>query len=431
MISRYKQNGWSKKHPESTDKPISTTNVKNYTLEKTTLFSRHNIRAPFADESVGFNNLSAHEWIKWTSEDAYLTMRGGVLETLMGQYFRKYFARHNLFVEQAIPNSEEVRVYANSRQRTIATAKFFISGVFPVANIPVEYHEQLDVDDEKFGLKVPFLTEHLKATIEAELHQFSPDNDFNLLLWSLKDNFTLLEKVTNFKNSIYAKKTQISAYDLDDIGIEIATDKHPELTGSLRIALNASDALILQYYEEESDLKASFGISLNFEEWQAISAIKDLYCDVLFTPPTLAKLLVKELAHELHSELINNNRKLSVLVGHDINIGGLLSAIGAYDYILPYTIEKRTPIGSKIVIEKWKGQDGQDYASIQLVYFSLEQMRKARQIDLDNPPMRFDLTIKGLEKNHDGLYRYEDVVNTFKNVVDEVKEWEHSFKNMS
>jgi len=34
--------------------------------------------------------MTPHEWNKWTAGKSELPLRGGVLETQMGQYFRKW-----------------------------------------------------------------------------------------------------------------------------------------------------------------------------------------------------------------------------------------------------------------------------------------------------------------------------------------------------
>ena len=87
-------------------------------------------------------------------------------------------------------------------------------------------------------------------------------------------------------------------------------------------------------------------------------------------------------------------------------------------YTLPQSIERNTPIGAKFVIEKWHGRDGQDYASLTLVYQSSEQLRNRTMLSLDTPPMIFPLTLKGLTKNADGLYRFRDVQQRFQTLLE-------------
>ena len=118
-------------------------------------------------------------------------------------------------------------------------------------------------------------------------------------------------------------------------------------------------------------------------------------------------------------ELQNNERKFTFLCGHDSNIGSVLAALEAEDYRLPNTIEKKTPIGCKLVIEKWENTEGQLFASLNLVYQSTNQLRNMSLLDLENPPMVFPIHLKRLDANADGLYPYEVLVERF---VDKIAE---------
>ncbi|MDE6131611.1 MAG: glucose-1-phosphatase, partial [Muribaculaceae bacterium] len=89
------------------------------------------------------------------------------------------------------------------------------------------------------------------------------------------------------------------------------------------------------------------------------------------------------------------------------------AALGVDEYELHDAIEKKTPIGSKLVMEKWLGKDGKEYVSLSLVYQTPDQLRNLALLDLDNPPMVFPLKLKGLEANADGLYLLDDVNRRF------------------
>ena len=68
----------------------------------------------------------------------------------------------------------------------------------------------------------------------------------------------------------------------------------------------------------------------------------------------------------------------------------------------------RTPIGSKLVFEKWS--DGsEDYVAINLVYPTYSQMHARTLLSLEEPPMVQTVTVEGLTTNSDGLYRLADL----------------------
>ena len=61
-----------------------------YTLEQVVVLSRHNIRSPLVGGDSVLSTVTPHEWFEWTSPASQLSLRGGTLETSMGQYFRKW-----------------------------------------------------------------------------------------------------------------------------------------------------------------------------------------------------------------------------------------------------------------------------------------------------------------------------------------------------
>ena len=58
----------------------------------------------------------------------------------------------------------------------------------------------------------------------------------------------------------------------------------------------------------------------------------------------------------------------------------------------------------KFVIGKWRDQNGQEYASLDMVYQSVDQLRERDQLTLDHPPMVFPLKLRGLTETTEGLY---------------------------
>jgi glucose-1-phosphatase len=96
------------------------------------------------------------------------------------------------------------------------------------------------------------------------------------------------------------------------------------------------------------------------------------------------------------------------LCGHDANLATIGAAL-RFNY--PETenaLELHTPIGSKLVFEKWN--DGtEDYVAVNMVYQSVSQLQNRTLLSLDVPPMVLPVSIEGLTPNSDGLYRLADV----------------------
>ena len=390
---------------------------ERYTLKQVVVLSRHNIRSPLSGRRSTLQRITPHEWYPWSSAPSELSLRGGALETMMGQYFRKWFVSEGLIRENEIPAEGTMRFYANSLQRTIATAQYFSSGMLPVANVRVEHHCELGRMDSVFAPQITNDSESFKALAQQQITAMGGEKGMIGIGEKMADNYKVLERVLDMDQSKACLEGDSCHFRTDDAHVYLVKYREPSMGGSLRLACQAADALVLQYYEEPDAVKAAFGHTLSWEDWESISAIKDWYGDVLFTAPVVARQVARPLLLTMLEELQNNGRKFTFLCGHDSNIGSVLASIEANDYSLPQTIEKKTPIGCKLVIEKWEDREGQPFVSLNLVYQSTEQLRNMTLLDLENPPMVYPIHLKGLNANDDGLYPFDALVQRLLSVT--------------
>ncbi len=398
----------------------------NHKLKEVVVLSRHNIRAPLSGNGSALGNLTSHEWTNWSAAPSELTSRGGALETMMGQFFRKWLVDEGLFPENYTPTADEVNVYANSMQRTIATAQYFTSGFMPTANLTINHRYAPSKMDPIFNPQLTKVSKEFKEEAMKQIAAMGGKKGIVGINEEIAPNYALIAEVLDLQNSPSAKEGKIKAFDNYNTEILLEKYKEPAMKGSLKDANSASDAFILQYYEEPDSVKAGFGKNLTREQWSEIAKIKDVYGDVLFTAPVVAVNVAHPLLQYMRDELVSPDRKFTFLVGHDSNIASVAAALEVEPYEVPNAIEKKTPIGSKIVIEKWVDNDGEEYAAINLVYQSVDQLKNMSLLDLDNPPMVVPLTLKGLTPNADGLYKLKDVearfmkaIRAYDDIVDE------------
>lgn len=380
-----------------------------YKLKEVVILSRHNIRSPLSTNGSTLSKMTPHEWTNWSSAASELTLRGGVLETEMGQFFRKWTIETGLFKDNYVPTIDEVNLYANSMQRCIATAQYFSSGFMPVANLRVNHRYVPSKMDPIFFPRLTKSTEAFRTEAMKQINAMGGKEGLVGINKGLKDSYDLITKVLDMKQSEYYKKGEIKDFVNNDTQITLELNQEPGMKGSLKNANSASDAFILQYYEEPDALKAAFGQKLSLEDWTKIAKVKDVYGDVLFTAPIVAVNVAHPLLQYMYDELNAKDRKFTFLCGHDSNIASVDAALGVEEYSLPNSIEKKTPIGSKLVLEKWVDAAGKAYIAINLVYQSTDQLKQMSLLDLQHAPQVFSLKLKGLSQNTDGLYTFEDV----------------------
>ena len=380
-----------------------------YKLKEVVILSRHNIRSPLSTNGSALSKMTPHEWTNWSSAASELTLRGGVLETEMGQFFRKWTIETGLFKDNYVPTIDEVNVYANSMQRCIATAQYFSGGFMPVANLRVNHRYVPSKMDPIFFPRLTKSTEAFRTEAMKQINAMGGKEGLVGINKSLKESYDLIAKVLDMKQSEYYKKGEIKDFVNNDTQITLELNQEPGMKGSLKNANSASDAFILQYYEEPDAMKAAFGHKLTTEDWTKIAKVKDVYGDVLFTAPIVAVNVAHPLLQYMYDELNDKDRKFTFLCGHDSNIASVDAALGVEEYSLPYSIEKKTPIGSKLVLEKWVDAAGKAYIAVNLVYQSTDQLKQMSLLDLQHAPQVFSLKLKGLNQNTDGLYTFEDV----------------------
>lgn len=380
-----------------------------YKLKEVVILSRHNIRSPLSTNGSALSKMTPHEWINWSSAASELTLRGGVLETEMGQFFRKWTIETGLFKDNYVPTIDEVNVYANSMQRCIATAQYFSGGFMPVANLRVNHRYVPSKMDPIFFPRLTKSTEAFRTEAMKQINAMGGKEGLVGINKSLKESYDLIAKVLDMKQSEYYKKGEIKDFVNNDTQITLELNQEPGMKGSLKNANSASDAFILQYYEEPDGMKAAFGHKLTTEDWTKIAKVKDVYGDVLFTAPIVAVNVAHPLLQYMYDELNDKDRKFTFLCGHDSNIASVDAALGVEEYSLPNSIEKKTPIGSKLVLEKWVDAAGKAYIAVNLVYQSTDQLKQMSLLDLQHAPQVFSLKLKGLNQNTDGLYTFEDV----------------------
>ena len=384
-----------------------------YELKEVVVMSRHNIRSPLSSGGAVHMRVTPYEWFQWTSPSSQLSLRGGVAETEMGQFFRKWVVREGLLPDNCRPEGEEVLFYANSRQRTFATAKYFSAGFLPFANVEITHKLAEDKMDPIFTAQFTKMNDTYRQQVLAEINAMNGGPQ--AWMQSMQPTLTLMEEVIDMAHSP-AAQNDTTHFWFDDTQIVIQKGDEPRLTGGYKLANSVADALVLQCYESES--MSAFGHELTEEQWRDICHVKEVYDGLLFTAHSAAVNLAYPLVSRIREELNRTDRKFMFLCGHDCNLASIGAALR---FVYPETqnaLEIHTPIGSKLVFEKWNdGTD--DYVAVNLVYAKYNQLQNRTLLSPDEPPMVRPVTIEGLTANADGLYLWQDVDRRMQEAMEE------------
>ena len=375
-----------------------------YELKEVVVMSRHNIRSPLTSGGAAYQRVTPHTWFKWSSPSSQLSLRGGVLETEMGQFFRQWVVSEGLLPENYRPEGDEVLFYANSRQRTFATAKYFSAGFLPFANVEITHKLDEDKMDPVFTPQFTKMNDTYRQQVLADIQALNGGPQ--AWMAAQQPTLNLMEQVLDMAHSPAALQGDTTHFWFDDTQFKIEKGSEPKMTGGYTLANSVADALVLQCYESES--MTAFGHELTMEQWRAICAVKEVYDGLLFTTHSAAVNLAYPLVSRIREELNRSDRKFMFLCGHDSNLASISAALGLQIPETENALELHTPIGSKLVFEKWS--DGSDeYVAVNLVYQAVGQLQGRTLLSPAAPPMVLPVTIEGLSANSDGLYRLSDL----------------------
>ncbi|MBP5713937.1 MAG: histidine-type phosphatase [Prevotella sp.] len=375
-----------------------------YELKEVVVMSRHNIRSPLSSGGAAYQRVTPHTWFTWSSPSSQLSLRGGVLETEMGQFFRQWVVSEGLLPDNYRPEGDEVLFYANSRQRTFATAKYFSAGFLPFANVEITHKLDEDKMDPVFTAQFTKMNDTYRQQVLNEIEALNGGPQ--AWMAAQKATLDLMEEVLDMAHSPAALQGDTTHFWFDDTQFKIEKGSEPKMTGGYTLANSVADVLVLQCYESESF--APFGHELTIEQWRAICAVKEVYDGLLFTTHSAAVNLAYPLVSRIHEELNRNDRKFMFLCGHDCNLASIGAAIGLQFPETENALERHTPIGSKLVFEKWS--DGiNDYVAVNLVYQAVSQLQGRTLLSPDVSPMVLPVTVERLTANSDGLYLLDDL----------------------
>ena len=379
----------------------------NMQLQQVLMLSRHNLRAPLANNGSVLEQSTKKSWPQWDVAGGELTTKGGVLEVYMGNYTRQWLAQQGLVQNGTCPDSSNIFVYANSLQRTVATAQYFITGAFPGCDIAVTHQDAMGTMDPIFN---PVVTDGSDEFNKKALAAMTAANE----KLALKPAFQHLEKIVDYKSAPACNGKKQCDLSSGDNTFSADNGKEPNVSGPLKIGNSLVDAFTLQYYEGFPADQVAWGQIKTPEQWKELASIKNGYQDALFASPEVAREVAAPLVDYIRSQLVDQDKanapKVTLMVGHDSNIASLLSALQVKPYELPGNDEK-TPIGGQVVFERWHDvKNNKDLLKIEYVYQTADQLRDADVLSLKNPPKRVTLQLAGCETDANGYCSWDQFI---------------------
>ncbi|RRU71216.1 bifunctional glucose-1-phosphatase/inositol phosphatase [Stenotrophomonas maltophilia] len=362
--------------------------VHGDTLEQVILLSRHNLRAPVV-ASGALANATPERWPDWDVGAGELTTKGGVLEVYMGRYMGQWLRQAQLLPASGCPQPADFHAHANSLQRTQATAQFFVAGAFPGCHVAVEQRMPLGIMDPLFNPVIHRDHAAFRKRAVSVMQQALSASD-------LAPSLSVVEGITLYPQSAACTGRSNCHLALADTTFSAEPGKEPRASGSLALASGLVDALLMEHYQGSGIPREGWGRLTTEAQWHALAQIRNRYQDILFGTPEVARDVAAPLLARVNVLFEDPaSPKVSLLVGHDSNIGSVLAALGITDYTLPGQYEK-TPIGGLLQFERWRDRGaGEVRYRLVYVYPTREQLRGAIPLTDAQPPGRVELVLPG------------------------------------
>jgi 4-phytase / acid phosphatase len=385
-------------------------------LQMVIVLSRHGVRSPTAKPGA-LDVYSTKPWPRWPVDPGYLTPHGKQLMTLMGGWYRAYYADAGLLPAQGCLRPDAALVIADDEERTLESARGLVAGFDAQCAIEVHPAPKRGADALFAHDVSDATTEDRNLAVAAVLGRIG--NDPPRLAAANRSLLADMQAVllgcmpghcspsqTSGKKVLMEQPASVGAAEGDGL-VDIKSPLHNAST--------FAENFFLEYVEGMPMPDVAWG-RLSPEQVGQLLALHSIYSDISLRTPQVAKAYAGPLAQRISATLLqkatskpvahaigNSATSFLFLVGHDTNIetlGGLLDM----HWMLAEQPADPTFTGGALVFELWRAPQGKQF-SVRAYYVSqsLEQMRNSTPLDLAHAPEKAPIFIPGCSTSTPGF----------------------------
>lgn len=368
--------------------------INSLKLEQVVMLGRHNIRTPLTE---GLELYSSKPWPKWNDAAGILTPKGLRFEGYIAEYISQWLDTEDFF--EGCPQKDDVLIYANTKSRTLESAKAFAETAFNNCNISVQHYENLGAFDPLFLPIFHNKTEAFKKQVAEEMKK-------RLSEMNLTHAYTELGTILNIKDADICKKLFMCDLNTQQSEIVLEDGEEPNVNGPLYIANAVVDAFIMSYYEGRPMSDVAWGQIETDQQWDLLAKIITENQNIRFKLQSAAKDIASPLLKYMFNIFNSGKPKFTLLVGHDSNLNSVLTALEFKPFERKLQFEPY-PIGGKIVFQKFSDRKGQ-YLKVEYIYPTTKQLRDGEKLTSNNPPQRITLELNGCPISPTGYCQWSE-----------------------
>ena len=391
------------------------------------MVTRHGVRSP-TGRIEQINQYSAQPWPQWNVPAGNLTAHGFELMRIMGAYYRQMYSAQGLLQKRGCSDAEQIRIVADSDQRTRETGRALALGLAPECNLTVSALAEGTPDPLFHSLEagVGNPDRELAATALAGRIGGDPEG----LTAAYRTQLTALEKVLEEcpQTAVCNAQKPHSLFEISGALAPGKSDHIADLRSPLGLASTITENFLLEYSEGMDAAQVGWG-RVNLETLRGLLQLHVAQEDLTGRTSAIARPQASNLLHHLLQSidqaadgkwvagaLSKASDRMLILSGHDTNQANIAGALQ-----LNWIVDGRrddTPPGGALVFELWKmpGAGGWEVRTYYVAQ-TLDQMRHATPLTLETPPQRVPVFIPGCGQT-DGFCSLSGFKKTVEAAVD-------------
>jgi 4-phytase/acid phosphatase len=351
-------------------------------LQRTVLLYRHGVRAPL-DTEVQVNEANGKPWPQWPVAASLLTAHGTLGVKLMGHYDRLRLASAGLVPTDGCPAAGSTSFWANTDERTIASAQALADAFAPNCQLEVGHRPQ-GSEDPLFHPKVA--TDGTQAVAAITAQTGGPD----ALTGAQAKAMARFAAIMGCQQTSSAAACTIANVPGT---LRASTDNHGvHLDGPIMLTSGTAEVLLMEYVEGMPMSDVGWGRA-DASALAQISRLHALLFEIHARPTYVAQRTAAVLNPHVVALLTDEHApKLNVFVGSDNNISAFTSLLGIHFHMPGYG-DDDPPVGGAFGMEVWRDAAGKRYVRAFYQAQSTEQLRALTPLTLERPPATSELPI--------------------------------------
>ncbi|MDL5365214.1 histidine-type phosphatase [Xanthomonas sp. NCPPB 2654] len=362
-------------------------------VEQVLMLFRHGVRAPLQGEAAAAA-LADRPWPVWNTPASLLTEHGRVAVQLSGDYTRQWLVRDGVLPATGCPVAGAVSVYANTDQRTIASAQVLAETLSPGCGLQAGHRAQ-GSDDPLFRPVEAGAVDFDAAAAVASIQRQTGGP--GAVLAPYAKELRTMRKILgcSARDCDFARMPSSLSAGADGRGIA--------LHGPLDLTSGTAEVFILQYAE---------GLPLDQVGWGratrarigAVSRLHALLFEIYARPQYMAARAGAPLAQRVLDTLgVADAPRLTVLVASDTHIAALSGLLDLHFHLPGFGLDDSPPGGALVLEQVRDVRSGQRYVRLRYQAQSLDQLRELTPLSLHTPPLLQTLRVPGCSDAKTGL----------------------------